>query len=173
MIIRIPPKFFYNVTLPCTLWFFDKKKSLNEGKNKILFIDCAKIYEQIDRAHRVFLPSHIEFIANIVRLYRGINIKTEVSNELLKKFNLLDGYKDILGLCKVAILEEVIEQNYSLNPRRYVGVKLESLNPEENYAILTEYYEELQRLFDDSSKLQLRVSKNLLELLKTLDDQED
>nr|WP_279379350.1 N-6 DNA methylase [Methanosarcina mazei] len=31
-------------------------------------------------------------------------------------------YEDVKGLCKVATLDEVREQGYSLNPGRYVGV---------------------------------------------------
>lgn len=34
-------------------------------------------------------------------------------------------YEDVAGLCKLASLEEVKEQSYSLNPGRYVGVVIE------------------------------------------------
>ncbi len=34
-------------------------------------------------------------------------------------------YEDVTGLCKLATLEEVREQEYSLNPGRYVGVVIE------------------------------------------------
>jgi len=34
-------------------------------------------------------------------------------------------YEDVTGLCKLATLEEVKEQDYSLNPGRYVGVVIE------------------------------------------------
>ena len=37
----------------------------------MLFIDARHIYHQIDRAHRDFEPEQIEFLANIVRLWRG------------------------------------------------------------------------------------------------------
>ena len=37
----------------------------------MLFIDARHIFRQIDRAHRDFTPEQIEFLANIVRLYRG------------------------------------------------------------------------------------------------------
>ena len=39
--------------------------------DQVLFIDARHIFRQIDRAHRDFLPEQIEFLANIVRLYRG------------------------------------------------------------------------------------------------------
>ena len=34
-------------------------------------------------------------------------------------------YEDVTGLCKLATLQEVEEQDYSLNPGRYVGVVIE------------------------------------------------
>lgn len=34
-------------------------------------------------------------------------------------------YEDVTGLCKLATIEEVKEQDYSLNPGRYVGVVIE------------------------------------------------
>ena len=34
-------------------------------------------------------------------------------------------YEDVTGLCKLASLDEVKEQDYSLNPGRYVGVVIE------------------------------------------------
>ena len=37
----------------------------------MLFIDARQTFSQVDRAHREFMPAQIEFIANIVRLYRG------------------------------------------------------------------------------------------------------
>ena len=42
----------------------------------MLFIDARKIFRQIDRAHREFTPEQIEFLANIVRLYRGEPVET-------------------------------------------------------------------------------------------------
>ena len=56
VMISIGPNFFYTVTLPCTLWFFDKAKAKTPRKDKVLFIDARQIYRQIDRAHRDFTP---------------------------------------------------------------------------------------------------------------------
>ncbi len=71
VMVSIGPNFFYTVTLPCTLWFFDRGKAKTPRKDKVLFIDARHIFRQIDRAHREFAPEQIEFLANIVRLYRG------------------------------------------------------------------------------------------------------
>src|SRR5438477_4057614 len=71
VMVAVGSNFFYTVTLPVTLWFLDKaKKSTNRADN-VLFIDARKIFHQIDRAHRDWMPAQIEFLANIARLYRG------------------------------------------------------------------------------------------------------
>jgi type I restriction enzyme M protein len=61
---------FYNVTLPCTLWFFDKRKQQSERKDKVLFINAKNIFRQIDRAHREYTEEQIAYITHIVNLYR-------------------------------------------------------------------------------------------------------
>jgi type I restriction enzyme M protein len=42
IMVSVGPKFFYTVTLPCTLWFFDKNKK--DRKDKILFIDAKNVF---------------------------------------------------------------------------------------------------------------------------------
>lgn len=65
--LTLPSNMFYTVTLPATLWFFDKGK---QDKN-ILFIDARNIFTQIDRAHREFTEEQIRNIAIISQLHRG------------------------------------------------------------------------------------------------------
>lgn len=65
--LTLPSNMFYTVTLPATLWFFDKGKT----SDKILFIDARNVFTQIDRAHREFSPEQIQNIAIISRLERG------------------------------------------------------------------------------------------------------
>lgn len=65
--LTLPSNMFYTVTLPATLWFFDKDKK----DDKILFIDARNIFTQVDRAHREFTEEQIQNIAVISRLHRG------------------------------------------------------------------------------------------------------
>ncbi len=69
--VSMPTNMFFTVTLPATLWFFDKQKVNTDRKDKILFIDARNTYHQIDRAHRQWKEEHIQNLAAIVRLYRG------------------------------------------------------------------------------------------------------
>ena len=71
VMVAVGPNFFYTVTLPVTLWFLDRGKRATDRADKVLFIDARQIFRQIDRAHRDFTDEQIEFLANIVRLYRG------------------------------------------------------------------------------------------------------
>src|SRR5207248_4585798 len=121
VMVSIGSNFFYTVTLPCTLWFLDKGKRESERRDKVLFIDARRIFRQIDRAHRDFTPEQIEFIANIVRLYRGEDTESEArSAELMKQHFPKGKYVDVSGLCNVATLSEIEAQGWSLNAGRYV-----------------------------------------------------
>lgn len=65
--LTLPSNMFYTVTLPATLWFFDKAKT----DDRILFIDARNIFTQIDRAHREFSEEQIQNIAIISQLHKG------------------------------------------------------------------------------------------------------
>src|SRR5205807_450612 len=65
--LTLPSNMFYTVTLPATLWFFDKGKT----DDRILFIDARNIFTQIDRAHREFSTAQVNNIAMISRLHKG------------------------------------------------------------------------------------------------------
>src|SRR5579872_6216411 len=123
VMISIGPNFFYTVGLPCTLWFLDRGKFRTKRQEKVLFIDARQIFRQVDRAHRDFTPEQIEFIANIVRLYRSEDAESDAgSPKLMKQFFPKGKFVDVAGLCKVVTLQDIEAHSWSLNPGRYVGV---------------------------------------------------
>ena len=65
--LSMPSNMFYTVTLPATLWFFDK----NKADENILFIDARNIFRQIDKTHRDFTDEQIQNIAMISKLHKG------------------------------------------------------------------------------------------------------
>ena len=65
--LTLPSNMFYTVTLPATLWFFDKGKT----DDRILFIDARNVFTQIDRAHREFSDEQVQNIAIISQLHKG------------------------------------------------------------------------------------------------------
>jgi len=65
--LTLPSNMFYTVTLPATLWFFDKAKE----DERVLFIDARNIFTQVDRSHREFSQEQVQNLAIISRLRRG------------------------------------------------------------------------------------------------------
>jgi type I restriction enzyme M protein len=223
--LTLPKNMFYTVTLPATLWFFDKSKAGKE--TKVLFIDARNIFRQITRALREFTEEQIQNIATIVRLYRG---ETKRLKELLVKYKMqatdfekqaatqskvleklkkekpkidkevkrweklveeaekeyktlhnkqlyYEGhiqwlnerfpngvYEDVTGLCKAATLKDIEEQNWSLNPGRYVGVVIEEdgLTEAEFLSEMKERHQVLNNLNSKAANLEKLINKNLI-----------
>lgn len=166
VVVSIGSNFFYTVTLPCTLWFLDKGKRSTDREDKVLFIDARNIYRQLDRAHRDFKPEHIEFLSNIVRLHRGEEVETGYGSAgMMEESFPQGGYADVPGLCKVADLEKIEEQGWSLNPGRYVGV---TESPPDNFIFaerLEELNEELEILNGEARELEGRIAENMTFIL--------
>ncbi len=177
--VTLPSNMFSTVTLPATLWFFNKER---KNKDEILFIDAHGIYTQIDRAHRKFSEDQIKSLGIISRLYEGDSDsfwalvdefkslgKQENVDWLLERWP--EGkYRDVIGLCKVAKLDGadgVRDQDYSLNAGRYVGVMIEDdgLTESEFKEQLLSLNEELERLNSDSAALVSSINTNLKNLL--------
>jgi len=184
--VALPSNMFSTVTLPATLWFFDKQK---KKKDEILFIDARNIFTQIDRALREFSDEQIKNLAIINRLYEedsesfySLIKEYETSRDnsdseedkkyfqkqidwLLERFP--DGkYQDVIGLCKVAKLngeDGIIDQDYSLNPGRYVGVVIEDdgMTAEQFKESLSSLNEEFKQLNTDAKELEKQIEENL------------
>lgn len=162
VIVSVGSNFFYTVTLPCTLWFFDRAKVKTARSDTVLFIDARQIFHQIDRAHRDFTPDQIEFLANIVRLYRGEDPELiQGSFHLLADKGLNHGYVDVPGLCKAATRAEIKAQGWSLNPGRYVGATIRDAENEDFAERLEALNEELEVLNAEARELEERIAGNV------------
>ena len=167
VIVAVGSNFFYSVTLPVTLWFLDRSKKGTSREKAVLFIDASSVFHQIDRAHRDWLPDQIEYLANIVRLYRGEKIEIEAGSGGAMATTFPDGrYTDVPGLCAVATLEEVERQGWSLHPGRYVGIAAAEDDGVDFRIRMGELGGQLERLRDEASGLGARIATNLAELLK-------
>lgn len=166
VIVSIGSNFFYTVTLPCTLWFFDKGKRHGARKDNVLFMDARPYFRQVTRAIREFTPEQLEFLANVVRLYRGEKPEFETDSEtmLKEKFPKLV-YVDVAGLCKAATLAEIEAQGWSLNPGRYVGVGERAADEFDFVERLEELNEELEALNIEARALESTIATNVSELL--------
>lgn len=166
VIVSVGPNFFYTVTLPCTLWFFDKSKTKGDRKDEVLFIDARGFYRQVSRSIRDFLPEQIEFLSNIVRLWRGEGVEADAGSEQVLQQQFPEGvYRDLAGVCKVATLAEIEAQGWSLNPGRYVGVadrSADNFDFSERLAALTE---ELEVLNAQSRELEDAIVAGLNQMM--------
>ena len=165
VMVAIGSNFFYTVTLPCTLWFVDRGKRDTVRRNKVLFLDARSIFQQVDRAHREFLPEQVEFLANIVRLYRGQATESKFGSDLLAGRFPEGQYVDVAGLCRVATVDEIELQGWSLNPGRYVGVAEKAVDEFDFFERLGELNEELRILNGEAGELERTIADNVAMLL--------
>lgn len=166
VMVSVSSNFFYTVTLPVTLWFFDKGKAKTARKDKVLFIDARHMFRQVDRAHRDFTDEQIEYLANIVRLYRGQGAENRHGGGKMLMDHFPKGkYVDVAGLCKVASRQEVGAQGFSLNPGRYVGVTERAADDFDFKEKLEELNEELEMLNAEAREYETKISESVAAIL--------
>jgi hypothetical protein len=110
-IVSLPPQLFYSVTIPVTLWFFNRAK---DQPGKTLFINATSLGHMVDRTHRTFSDEDIAKIASAFEAFRSGKFRKEE------------------GFAAVAATEEIAEKKFKLTPGLYAGGKVE----EEAYAPL-------------------------------------
>lgn len=244
VMVSVGNNFFYTLSLPCSLWFFDKAKRA-ENRDKVLFIDARNYYTVVDRTLNEWTEWQLRNLQAIVHLYRGEkekyqslisdyikvldNASTPLTPERLeevikigqKEFSsrfsaILESekkqakeaiatatrkekkqveaewketieywedivetarqfewltekfgegeYKDVLGLCKIATIEEIEEKNYSLTPGAYVGVAEVEDDGVDFHERMNEIHSELKRLNDEANVLMSEMLKGWEEL---------
>ena len=221
VMVSVGNNFFYTLSLPCSLWFFDKAKRL-ENKNRVLFIDARNYYTVVDRTLNEWSEWQLKNLQAIVHLYRGETekyrqlvaeyndaldgrtlqqceeelvaikqaAKDAVANAVRKekkqvereqneriaeaeamletarqrewltsKFGLEGEYQDVLGLCKIATIQEIEEKNYSLTPGAYVGVAEVEDDGVDFHERMNEIHSELSQLNKEANDLMSEIMK--------------
>ena len=246
VMVSVGNNFFYTLSLPCSLWFFDKAKRL-ENKNRVLFIDARNYYTVVDRTLNEWSEWQLKNLQAIVHLYRGEQDKykslikeywnalsehaerhdntawqdremtfekalgildseeasykkyikeqqdtlkktkgkkdkdelkaiiadneaelsytletKDMVNEaiwLTSKFGLDGEYQDVLGLCKIATIDEISEKNYSLTPGAYVGVAEVEDDGVDFHERMNEIHTELASLNAEANVLMSEIMK--------------
>ncbi|MEM7496017.1 MAG: class I SAM-dependent DNA methyltransferase [Myxococcota bacterium] len=118
--VALPGQLFYTTQIPVCLWV------LTRGKNKarcrageILFIDARKLGALVDRTHRELSEEETDRITTTYHLWRGDSVPATQGARAW----MPDGYKDVLGFCKSAALEDIRSNDWILTPGRYVGIE--------------------------------------------------
>ena len=246
VMVSVGNNFFYTLSLPCSLWFFDKAKRI-ENKNRVLFIDARNYYTVVDRTLNEWSEWQLKNLQAIVHLYRGEQDKykshikeywnalsehaerhdntawqdremtfekalgildseeasykkyikeqqdtlkktkgkkdkdelkaiiaaneaelaytletKDMVNEaiwLTSKFGLDGEYQDVLGLCKIATIDEISEKNYSLTPGAYVGVAEVEDDGVDFHKRMNEIHTELASLNKEANLLMSEIMK--------------
>jgi len=150
VIVACPPKMFYSVALPVSLWFVSKSKTngrFRNRKSETLFIDARETFEPISRKQVIFNDEQIRKIADTVHAWRGENGAGE--------------YKDIAGFCKSVLKDEIAKNGYVLTPGRYVGIaegEDDGIPFEEKIKKLKS---ELKDYFDQGRRLEKEIEESL------------
>ena len=244
VMVSVGNNFFYTLSLPCSLWFFDRNKHA-DIRDKVLFIDARNYYTVVDRTLNEWTEWQLRNLQAIVHLYRGEtekyqslirdyieildNVSAPLAQERLKEIiknsekeystrfaacleyekkqakeaiatatrkekkqveaewketieyweDLLetarqfewltekfgDGeYKDVLGLCKIATIQEIEEKNYSLTPGAYVGVAEQEDDGVDFHERMMEIHAELAQLNAEANTLMDEIQKAWEEL---------
>ena len=226
VMVSVGNNFFYTLSLPCSLWFFDRNKNA-DIRDKVLFIDARNYYTVVDRTLNEWTEWQLRNLQAIVHLYRGetekyrsliadydkaLNGQTVASAEealqkqkaeakqliaeatrkdkkrieaeqnaltaeledtletarqrewLVSKFGEDGKYQDILGLCKIATIQEIEEKNYSLTPGAYVGVAEQEDDGVDFHERMNEIHAELAKLNKEANTLMDEIQKAWEEL---------
>lgn len=141
-IIATPPKMFYTVSLPASLWFLRKSKP-DHMKGKILFIYAKKMFKPISRRQNIFTEEHVSKIVEKFRLFEKGDPEEKINE---------------IGFAKVATIDEVAKNGYVLTPGRYVGIRIdeEDIPFEEKMA---EYSKEMAELLNKDSELTEKIKE--------------
>lgn len=70
VMVSVGNNFFYTLSLPCSLWFFDRNKHA-DIRDKVLFIDARNYYTVVDRTLNEWTEWQLRNLQAIVHLYRG------------------------------------------------------------------------------------------------------
>lgn len=147
-IIAMPDKLFYNVTIPCSLWFLSRDRHDHKYRNRhdeILFIDARKIGKMVDRKHRELSEEDIKLISETYHNWRSKGGK----------------YEDKKGFSKAAKIDEVEKNGFVLTPGRYVGTEIIEEDDEEFSEKMKRLTSELDQQFKQSKELEQKIKENL------------
>ena len=167
--VALPGQLFYSTQIPVCLWFLTRKKvgaihesPLRDRRGQTLFIDARKLGTLTDRVHRDLSEADIAQIADTYHAWKmgnPVGAAVGTIHELS-----LPPYADVAGFCKSVTIEDIRAQGYVLTPGRYVGAAELEEDDEPFDQKMARLTKELETQFEESSKLEKEIRKNLSSL---------
>ena len=147
-VVACPPKLFYNVGLPVSVWFVRRTKP-SHMRGKVLFIYARRTYKEISRKQVVLTSEHVARIVQKFGTLESNGPDTEINEA---------------GFAKIATTAEIAKNGYVLTPGRYVGIRpeLDEVPADER---IREYSARLMGLLNDEEELASRL-KEVLRAMK-------
>ncbi len=167
VMVAVGPNFFYSVTLPVTLWFLDRGKRETHARRPGPLHRRSRGLSpgrpRPSRVHRRAARVPGEHRASLPR--RGAGARARRERALRGAIPRRRLCRRATGLCKVATIEEIEAQGWSLNPGRYVGTEVEELDEEVFEEKLAAAHAELRSLGARAGELEEGVDMVLRNLL--------
>ena len=141
-IVACPPKLFYNVPQPVSLWFVRKSKPTHM-KGKVLFVYAKKMFEPISRKQVILTSTHIKKIVEKFRMFETGGAEEKINE---------------VGFAKVVPVDDVAKKGYALTPGLHVGIRADEDEApfEEKMRI---YAEELSELLNKEKDLTAKAKE--------------
>ena len=154
-IVSVGNNFFYTRSLPCHVWFLNKNK---KNKDTILMIDARKTFRKVNSTINDFSPDQLQGLTTIIKSYRGESADFTANKWLTKIFTDCK-YEDVEGLCKIISMDDIIENDYSLTPGRYVGFSIQVDGDFDYQGRMSEIHDELAKLNTKSDDLMMEIQR--------------
>lgn len=165
-VFSIGPNFYETGSNPVMLWFLRRSAGRSAVDPTVLFVDTRQIRTEVSRALNTWTPSQVEFLANIVRRFRGqAPEKDDGSVHLVEESFSAAAYEDVAGLCRRVTIDMIETGGWSLNPGRYVEVVNPATRDVDFRSNLRQLENELSTLDRAASRLRRRVAKSLREVI--------
>ncbi|WP_447775562.1 class I SAM-dependent DNA methyltransferase [Pseudomonas chlororaphis] len=151
--VALPGQLFTNTQIPACIWFLTKNKNARESASgrklrdrcgEVLFIDARELGFMKDRVLRDFNRDDVQKVVSAYHAWQSGN-----------------GYEDVPAFCKAATLDDIVKHDYLLTPGRYVGAALGEVDCEPFAEKLKRLSAQLKSQFEENSKLEERIRKNM------------
>lgn len=142
-IVTLPSQLFFNVAIPCCLWFVSRDRK--NRSDEVLFIDGRNLGHMINRKNKEFSDEDIAKVADTYHNWR----KQDGS------------FVDVAGFAKSVKISEIKGNDYVLTPGRYVGSEAVPDDDEAFEEKMKRLTTELHEQFAKSHGLEEQIRENL------------